>query len=134
MKSTVSSLTQNGPWLIPCLHNDLLDEALDAQSSVEPTDRDACFAWRFVCLFLRPVRTAPSPSLVPLAQVEGAYMQGVGWLTMEEIVWSLRDGRMLTGPHTYAIPLLADTPLDLRTALLKGKPCPENICGSKRYA
>eukprot|EP00708_Paratrimastix_pyriformis_P001981 GAFH01000718.1.p1 GENE.GAFH01000718.1~~GAFH01000718.1.p1 ORF type:complete len:1299 (-),score=542.67 GAFH01000718.1:173-3628(-) len=66
-----------------------------------------------------------------LTQVEGGFMQGVGWLTMEEINWSLRSGAMLTVPFTYALPGLADTPLELHTALLKGHPCPENVAGSK---
>jgi xanthine dehydrogenase large subunit len=43
-------------------------------------------------------------------QVEGAYIQGMGWLTMEECIWDAR-GRLLThGPSTYKIPVAGDVP------------------------
>jgi xanthine dehydrogenase large subunit len=44
-------------------------------------------------------------------QIEGAYIQGVGWLTLEEVVYG-DDGRLLThAPSTYKIPAAADRPL-----------------------
>ncbi|MBL8332326.1 MAG: molybdopterin-dependent oxidoreductase, partial [Rubrivivax sp.] len=47
-------------------------------------------------------------------QVEGAYVQGLGWLTIEECIWDAR-GRLLThGPSTYKIPVAGDVPEDLR--------------------
>jgi xanthine dehydrogenase large subunit len=47
---------------------------------------------------------------VDRGQVEGAFMQGVGWLLMEELVWS-DAGRLLTdGPDTYKIPTASDVP------------------------
>jgi xanthine dehydrogenase large subunit len=43
-------------------------------------------------------------------QVEGGYIQGMGWLTMEEVVWA-KDGRLLThAPSTYKIPVAGDCP------------------------
>jgi xanthine dehydrogenase large subunit len=43
-------------------------------------------------------------------QVEGAYVQGLGWLTMEECIWDAR-GKLLThGPSTYKIPVASDVP------------------------
>jgi xanthine dehydrogenase large subunit len=43
-------------------------------------------------------------------QVEGGFIQGMGWLTMEEVVWD-RDGRLLThAPSTYKIPVASDAP------------------------
>ena len=44
-------------------------------------------------------------------QIEGAFMQGVGWLTMEELVWHPVTGRLLThAPSTYKIPTATDCP------------------------
>ena len=43
-------------------------------------------------------------------QIEGAYVQGMGWLTMEELVWDGK-GKLLThGPSTYKIPVASDVP------------------------
>ena len=43
-------------------------------------------------------------------QVEGGFIQGMGWLTMEEVVWDDR-GRLLThAPSTYKIPVASDAP------------------------
>ena len=46
-----------------------------------------------------------------LGQIEGGYIQGMGWLTMEELVYG-DDGRLLThAPSTYKIPACSDRPL-----------------------
>lgn len=43
-------------------------------------------------------------------QIEGGFIQGMGWLTMEELVWDAR-GRLRThAPSTYKIPAISDTP------------------------
>jgi len=43
-------------------------------------------------------------------QVEGGFIQGMGWLTMEELVWDA-NGRLLThAPSTYKIPVASDAP------------------------
>jgi xanthine dehydrogenase large subunit len=43
-------------------------------------------------------------------QVEGGFIQGMGWLTMEELVWNA-DGALLThAPSTYKIPVAGDCP------------------------
>ena len=50
-------------------------------------------------------------------QIEGGFIQGMGWLTMEELVYSNR-GKVLThAPSTYKIPCASDRPDDLRIAL-----------------
>ena len=73
-------------------------------------------------------------SLVPSidkGQVEGAYVQGLGWLTMEEVLYG-DDGRLLTpGPSTYKIPAIGDVPRDFRVALLERAAQPGVIHGSK---
>lgn len=43
-------------------------------------------------------------------QIEGGFIQGMGWLTMEELVWDAQ-GRLRThAPSTYKIPAISDTP------------------------
>lgn len=50
-------------------------------------------------------------------QVEGAYIQGMGWLTMEECIWD-KKGKLLThGPSTYKIPVAGDVPEHFNVAL-----------------
>jgi xanthine dehydrogenase large subunit len=58
-------------------------------------------------------------------QIEGAFLQGLGWLTMEELVWD-KTGRLLThAPSTYKIPTARDLPADLRVDLLMDADNPE---------
>jgi xanthine dehydrogenase large subunit len=48
---------------------------------------------------------------VDIGQVEGAFIQGMGWLTMEELVWHPQSGALLThAPSTYKIPTANDCP------------------------
>ena len=60
-------------------------------------------------------------------QVEGAYIQGMGWLTMEECIWD-KKGKLLThGPSTYKIPVAGDVPEHFKVSLFAGqnvKPTP----------
>jgi len=73
-------------------------------------------------------------SLVPTVdrgQVEGAFIQGIGWLTREELIWS-PDGVLKThSPDTYKIPAVGDAPPDFRVRLLDGADQPDVIHGSK---
>jgi len=47
---------------------------------------------------------------IDIGQIEGAFVQGLGWLTTEELVFG-PDGRLRThAPSTYKIPLASDVP------------------------
>ncbi|HTY58135.1 MAG TPA: xanthine dehydrogenase molybdopterin binding subunit [Bacteroidota bacterium] len=71
---------------------------------------------------------------VDIGQVEGGYVQGLGWCTTEEILWD-EKGRLLThSPDTYKIPAVRDIPEDFRVALLEGYANPNAIHGSKAVA
>ncbi len=64
-------------------------------------------------------------------QVEGAFVQGMGWLTGEELKWDDK-GRLLThSASTYQIPAFSDAPFDFRVALLREASQPGTIHGSK---
>lgn len=55
---------------------------------------------------------------IDLGQIEGAFVQGMGWLTTEELVWN-EQGRLLSNnPATYKIPAINDAPEDFRVALV----------------
>ncbi len=54
-----------------------------------------------------------------LGQVEGGFIQGVGWLTSEELWWTPEGELKTHAPSTYKIPACSDVPLDLRVRLLK---------------
>ncbi len=50
-------------------------------------------------------------------QIEGAWVQGMGWLTMEECIWD-KKGKLLThGPSTYKIPVAGDVPEHFNVSL-----------------
>ncbi len=56
---------------------------------------------------------------IDIGQVEGGFVQGMGWLTSEELCWSA-DGRLTThAPSTYKIPTCSDVPSDFRVRLLE---------------
>ena len=73
-------------------------------------------------------------SLVPTidrGQIEGGFIQGMGWLTCEEVIADAK-GRVVThGPSTYKIPAIGDCPEDFRVTLLGRAEQDGTIHGSK---
>ncbi|HEU4518485.1 MAG TPA: xanthine dehydrogenase molybdopterin binding subunit, partial [Microvirga sp.] len=54
---------------------------------------------------------------IDIGQIEGGFVQGMGWLTTEELVFDA-EGRLSThAPSTYKIPVASDVPADFRVAL-----------------
>ncbi|MDH3621981.1 MAG: xanthine dehydrogenase molybdopterin binding subunit [Gammaproteobacteria bacterium] len=56
---------------------------------------------------------------IDLGQVEGGYVQGVGWLTSEELWWNDRGDLGTHAPSTYKIPTCSDLAPDFRVELLQ---------------
>ncbi len=55
---------------------------------------------------------------IDLGQLEGGFMQGLGWLTSEELVWD-ESGRLLShAPSTYKIPTASDRPEEMYMQLV----------------
>ncbi len=79
---------------------------------------------------LHDVGTSINPA-IDIGQIEGAFVQGMGWLTTEQLVWNA-DGRLAThAPSTYKIPATGDIPEHFNIALWH-QPNPEdNVFGSK---
>ena len=66
-----------------------------------------------------------------IGQIEGAYVQGVGWLTTEELVWDDK-GRLTThAPSTYKIPACSDRPGVFNVALWAGANREDTVYRSK---
>jgi xanthine dehydrogenase molybdopterin binding subunit/xanthine dehydrogenase small subunit len=64
-------------------------------------------------------------------QVEGGFVQGMGWLTTEELVWD-DQGRLLThSPDTYKIPAVGDMPQAFNVTLLQNAAQKGVVYGSK---
>ncbi|WP_426142064.1 xanthine dehydrogenase molybdopterin binding subunit [Pseudomonas sp. DWP3-1-2] len=63
---------------------------------------------------------------IDIGQVEGGYIQGMGWLTTEELVWNEKGKLMTNGPAGYKIPAVSDMPLDLRVKLVENRKNPED--------
>ena len=69
--------------------------------------------------------------LVDKGQIEGAFVQGMGWLTMEELVWD-GEGRLRTfAPSTYKIPTISEVPEQFTVHLLERAAQDGVIYGSK---
>jgi xanthine dehydrogenase large subunit len=63
---------------------------------------------------------------IDIGQIEGAFIQGMGWLTTEELVWSDKGKLLTNSPASYKIPAIADMPLDLRVNLVENRKNPED--------
>ncbi|MGB3071936.1 MAG: xanthine dehydrogenase molybdopterin binding subunit [Ottowia sp.] len=47
---------------------------------------------------------------IDIGQIEGGFIQGMGWLTTEELVWNEKGVLATKAPSTYKIPTAADVP------------------------
>ncbi|MBS0339031.1 MAG: xanthine dehydrogenase molybdopterin binding subunit [Proteobacteria bacterium] len=69
---------------------------------------------------------------VDIGQVEGAFIQGMGWLTTEELVWHPQSGKLTThAPSTYKIPTANDCPPVFNVQLFEGDNYEDSIHRSK---
>ncbi len=74
---------------------------------------------------LHDVGRSLNPAL-DIGQIEGGFVQGMGWLTTEELVFD-EQGRLRThAPSTYKIPCASDVPADFRVKLYDSKGNREN--------
>lgn len=68
---------------------------------------------------------------IDLGQIEGGFVQGMGWLTTEELWWD-DGGRLRThAPSTYKIPACGDRPRVFNVALVPGGNREDTIYRSK---
>ncbi|HYE38437.1 MAG TPA: molybdopterin cofactor-binding domain-containing protein, partial [Ramlibacter sp.] len=68
---------------------------------------------------------------IDIGQIEGGFVQGMGWLTTEELKWNA-DGKLTThAPSTYKIPTAGDVPEHFNVALWPEANREDNVFGSK---
>jgi xanthine dehydrogenase molybdopterin-binding subunit B len=68
---------------------------------------------------------------IDMGQIEGGFVQGMGWLTSEELKWDPR-GRLLThSASTYQIPAISDAPMEFNVTLLPDAANSHALHGSK---
>jgi xanthine dehydrogenase large subunit len=68
---------------------------------------------------------------IDIGQIEGAFIQGMGWLTSEELRWN-EQGRLTThAPSTYKIPTISDCPQHFTTRLFANHNVEDTILRSK---
>ncbi|XP_014214853.1 xanthine dehydrogenase-like [Copidosoma floridanum] len=68
---------------------------------------------------------------IDIGQVEGAFTQGYGLFTMEEMIYSPTGVIYSRGPGVYKIPSFADIPQEFNVSLLKGSSNPRAVYSSK---
>lgn len=68
---------------------------------------------------------------IDVGQIEGAFVQGMGWLTTEQLVWNDRGVLSTHAPSTYKIPATGDVPAHLKVELWHEANREDNVGGSK---
>ena len=79
---------------------------------------------------LHDTGTSLNPAL-DIGQIEGAYVQGAGWLTTEELVWDAKGNLQTHAPSTYKIPACSDRPRIFNVTLWD-QPNPEETVGKSK--
>ncbi|KAL9892420.1 xanthine dehydrogenase rosy [Glossina fuscipes fuscipes] len=68
---------------------------------------------------------------IDIGQIEGAFMQGYGLFTLEEMIYSPQGMVFSRGPGTYKLPGFADIPGEFNVTLLTGAANPRAVFSSK---
>jgi len=79
---------------------------------------------------LEDVGDAISP-VIDRGQIEGGFIQGVGWLTIEELLWDAKGRLATTGASTYKLPSWSEMPDIFNVNFLERAMQPGVILGSK---
>jgi xanthine dehydrogenase molybdopterin binding subunit len=68
---------------------------------------------------------------IDMGQIQGGFIQGLGWSTTEECKWDKNGNLLNHSPDTYKIPTIGDIPKEFHIELLNNKPNPNAIRKSK---
>jgi xanthine dehydrogenase large subunit len=68
---------------------------------------------------------------IDMGQIEGGFVQGMGWLTSEELVWNDQGTLTTHAPSTYKIPTAGDVPAHFKVDLWPEANPEDNVFGSK---
>lgn len=79
---------------------------------------------------LHDVGTSINPA-IDIGQIEGGFIQGMGWLTTEQLVWNDKGYLATHAPSTYKIPATGDVPAHFKVELWPEANREDNVGGSK---
>jgi xanthine dehydrogenase large subunit len=79
---------------------------------------------------LHDVGTSINPA-IDIGQIEGGFIQGMGWLTTEQLVWNDQGHLATHAPSTYKIPATGDVPEHFNVELWPEPNREDNVGGSK---
>ena len=79
---------------------------------------------------LHDAGTSINPA-IDIGQIEGGFVQGMGWLTTEELVWNAKGHLSTHAPSTYKIPATGDIPAHFKVDLWPEANREDNVFGSK---
>ena len=79
---------------------------------------------------LHDVGTSINPA-IDIGQIEGGFVQGMGWLTTEQLVWNDKGVLTTHAPSTYKIPATGDIPAHFKVDLWPEPNREDNVYGSK---
>ena len=79
---------------------------------------------------LHDVGTSINPA-IDIGQIEGGFIQGMGWLTTEQLVWNDKGVLSTHAPSTYKIPATGDIPEHFKTDFWPEPNREDNVFGSK---
>ncbi|MCF6194216.1 MAG: xanthine dehydrogenase molybdopterin binding subunit [Kangiellaceae bacterium] len=68
---------------------------------------------------------------IDIGQIEGGFVQGMGWLTTEELIWDEKGKLSSNNAATYKIPAISDIPEDFRVNLMNTENSEQTIYNSK---
>jgi xanthine dehydrogenase large subunit len=68
---------------------------------------------------------------IDIGQIEGGFVQGMGWLTTEQLVWNGKGELATHAPSTYKIPATGDVPAHFKVDLWPEPNREDNVHGSK---
>ena len=92
-----------------------------------------CFTGQYRLLrvdVLHDVGDSLAPA-IDRGQIEGGFVQGLGWLTCEEVAFDARGALLTRGASTYKLPGAGDAPPDFRVHMLERATEPGVVYGSK---
>ena len=69
--------------------------------------------------------------LIDRGQIEGGFVQGLGWLTLEELLWDAQGRLATAGASTYKLPSWPELPEIFNVAFLERATEPGVVFGSK---
>lgn len=72
-------------------------------------------------------------TVVYFTQIEGAFVQGMGLFTTEQLEFTCQGNLLSIGPNTYMIPTMSDIPAEFYVHLLPGVQNPKGLYSSKVF-